>query len=40
VSRIDGRRRGRDLDLAVKGATPASFFQFVGDFMLSLFKPL
>ena len=39
-SQADGRRRGRDLDLAVEGVAPAHFFQFVGDLMLSLSKPV
>ena len=39
-SNADGRRRGRDLDLAVEGVAPARFFQFVGDLMLSLSKPV
>ena len=33
-------RRGRDLDLAVEGVAPARFFQFVGDLMLSLSRPV
>jgi predicted nucleotidyltransferase len=36
----DRRRRGRDLDLAVEGVAPASFFKFVGDLMLSLSQPV
>jgi len=39
-SSAEGRRRGRDLDLAVEGVPPARFFQFVGDLMLSLSKPV
>ena len=39
-SSAEGRRRGRDLDLAVEGVAPARFFQFVGDLMLSLSKPV
>ena len=39
-SNADRRRRGRDLDLAVEGVAPARFFQFVGDLMLSLSKPV
>ncbi len=34
------RKRGRDLDLAVEGVAPSQFFQFVGDLMLSLSKPV
>jgi len=34
------RQRGRDLDLAVEGVAPARFFQFVGDLMLSLSRPV
>jgi len=39
-SSADRRRRGRDLDLAVEGAAPAHFFQFVGDLMVSLSQPV
>jgi len=39
-SSTDRRRHGRDLDLAVEGVAPARFFQFVGDLMLSLSKPV
>jgi predicted nucleotidyltransferase len=39
-SNADRRRRGRDLDLAVEGVAPARFFQFAGDLMLSLSKPV
>ena len=39
-SNADQRKRGRDLDLAVEGVAPARFFQFVGDLMLSLSKPV
>ena len=39
-SSTDRRQRGRDLDLAVEGVAPARFFQFVGDLMLSLSKPV
>lgn len=35
-----GRKRGRDLDLGVEGVAPARFFQFVGDLMRSLSKPV
>lgn len=39
-SSTDRRQRGRDLDLAVEGVAPARFFQFVGDLMLSLSRPV
>jgi len=39
-SSADRRRHGRDLDLAVEGVAPVRFFQFVGDLMLSLSKPV
>ena len=39
-SSTDRRKRGRDLDLAVEGVAPARFFQFVGDLMLALSKPV
>jgi predicted nucleotidyltransferase len=39
-SSADQRKRGRDLDLAVEGLAPARFYQFVGDLMLSLSKPV
>jgi predicted nucleotidyltransferase len=34
------RQRGRDLDLAVEGVAPARFFQFMGDLMLSVSRPV
>jgi predicted nucleotidyltransferase len=34
------RRQGRDIDLAVEGVASARFFQFVGDLMLSLSRPV
>ena len=39
-SSADGRKQGRDLDLAVEGVAAARFFQFVGELMLSLSKPV
>ena len=39
-SNADRRNQGRDLDLAVEGVAPARFFQFVGDLMLALSKPV
>jgi len=39
-SNADRQKRGRDLDLAVEGVAPGRFFQFVGDLMLSLSKPV
>ena len=33
-------KSGRDLDLAVEGVAPAQFFQFLGELMLSLSKPV
>ncbi|MBI4326940.1 MAG: hypothetical protein HY674_17000 [Chloroflexi bacterium] len=39
-SSADRRKSGRDLDLAVEGMAPARFFQFLGELMLSLSKPV
>ena len=39
-SSTNRHKRGRDLDLAVEGVAPARFFQFVGDLMLALSKPV
>lgn len=39
-SSASGRKPGRDLDLAVEGIAPARFFQFLGELMLSLSKPV
>ena len=39
-SNAEHRRRGRDLDLAVEGVAPGKFFQFVGNLMLSLSRPV
>jgi predicted nucleotidyltransferase len=39
-SSANGRKQGHDLDLAVEGVAPARFFQFLGDLMLSLSKPV
>ena len=39
-SSANGRKRGRDLDLAVEGVAPARFFQFLGELMLSLSRPV
>lgn len=39
-SNADQGKRGRDVDLAVEGLAPARFFQFVGELMLSLPKPV
>jgi predicted nucleotidyltransferase len=33
-------QRSRDLDLAVEGVAPGRFFQFVGELMLSLSRPV
>ena len=33
-------KSGRDLDLAVEGVAPGRFFQFFGDLMLRLSKPV
>lgn len=33
-------REARDLDLAVEGLDPAKFFQFYGDLLFSLSKPV
>jgi len=39
-SNADQGKRGRDVDLGVEGLAPARFFQFVGELMLSLSKPV
>jgi predicted nucleotidyltransferase len=39
-SSADRRRQGRDIDLAVEGVASARFFQFLGDLMLSLSRPV
>lgn len=39
-SSAKGRKPGRDLGLAVEGVAPARFFQFLGELMLSLSKPV
>ena len=39
-SSAKGRKPGRDLDLAVEGLAPARFFQFLGELMLSVSKPV
>ena len=39
-SNADRRTRGRDLDLAVEGLAPEHFFQFVGELMMALSKPV
>lgn len=39
-SNANGRKRGRDIDLAVEGVAPARFFEFVGELMLSLSQPV
>jgi predicted nucleotidyltransferase len=39
-SSADRRRQSRDIDLAVEGVASARFFQFVGDLMLSLSRPV
>ena len=39
-SNADRRKRGRDLDLAVEGLAPGRFFQFMGELMMSLSKPV
>jgi predicted nucleotidyltransferase len=39
-SNATGRKRGRDLDLAVEGLAPARFFQFLGELMLCLSQPV
>ena len=39
-SSAERRRQGRDLDLAVEGVAPGRFFQFMGDLMLSLSRPV
>ena len=39
-STAKGRKPGRDLDLAVEGVAPARFFQFLGELMLALSRPV
>jgi predicted nucleotidyltransferase len=39
-SNADPRQRGRDLDLAVEGLAAGHFFQFVGELMMALSKPV
>ncbi len=34
------KKTARDIDLAVEGLPPASFFQFYGDLLLNLPKPV
>lgn len=39
-SSASGRKRGRDLDLAVEGVAPAHFFPLLGELMLRLSRPV
>ena len=39
-SNANARRRGHDLDLAVEGLPPGRFFQFFGELMLGLSRPV
>ena len=39
-SNAQGRRQGRDLDLAVEGLAPSRFFAFLGELMLALSRPV
>ena len=39
-SSAERRQQGGDLDLAVEGVAPGRFFQFMGDLMLSLSRPV
>jgi predicted nucleotidyltransferase len=39
-SSANGRKRRRDLDLAVEGMAPTLFFQFLGELMMSLSRPV
>jgi len=39
-SNADPRKRGRDLDLAVEGLAAGRFFNFVGELMMSLSRPV
>ena len=39
-SSLDATRESRDIDIAVEGITPKDFFQYYGDLMLKLSKPI
>ncbi|MFH1505248.1 MAG: nucleotidyltransferase domain-containing protein [Candidatus Omnitrophota bacterium] len=39
-SSADPDREGRDIDLAVEGIDPREFFDYYGDLMLKLSKPI
>lgn len=39
-SSIDPRRKANDIDLAVEGIAPAKFFDFYGELLLALSKPV
>ena len=39
-SSAERHQQGRDLDLAVEGVAPGRFFQFMGDLMLSISRPV
>jgi len=39
-SSIEGQKEARDIDLGVIGIEPKRFFEFYGDLMLSLSKPV
>jgi uncharacterized protein len=39
-SSADPYKEGRDIDLAVEGIDPVEFFDFYGDLMLKLSKPV
>lgn len=39
-SSIDPEKESRDIDIAVEGVSPKDFFQYYGDLILSLSKPV
>lgn len=39
-SSLDPAKEGRDIDLAVEGIDPREFFDYYGDLMLELSKPV
>jgi len=39
-SSLDPQKEGRDIDLAVEGINPRDFFDYYGDLMMHLSKPV
>ncbi len=39
-SSLDPAKEGRDIDLAIEGIDPREFFDYYGDLMLKLSKPI